>query len=84
MFSEALAKINQIPRHLKKNMFYTRSVAGVKPSLLKNPSRVIKEVILSNFEGKVIGQSADYLLANTEDAQYYLRKNCPTPDMFPQ
>lgn len=77
MFSEALSKMNQIPRLLQKNLFYIRSVASVKPAILQNIPGFIKGAVMSNFKGQVIGQHADFLLANTQEDEDFLKKNCP-------
>jgi hypothetical protein len=77
MLTEALAKLNQIPRLMKKYLFYIRSVASVNPRVLRNISKLFKEVVLSNFQGQFIGQYADYILANTKDDADFLKKHCP-------
>lgn len=77
LFSEVLAKSNQLPRLLKKNLFYIRSIACVKPSLLKNISKLFKTVVLSNFSDQVIGQFAEYILANTKEDSVFLKEHCP-------
>ena len=76
MLTETLAKLNQLPRLLKKYLFYARSGASTNPMLLRNIPKLFKEVILSNFEGQLIGQYADYILANTQSDADFLEKNC--------
>ena len=57
-------------------MFWSPIILSVTTKLVNIP-KLVKEVILSNFQGKFVGQYANYILANTQKDAEFLRKHCP-------
>lgn len=76
MFSEIAAKLNQFPRLMRTYLFYIRSMAAVKPILVRN-IRTLFLGLLRGFEGGIVGTYADYILANSPEDAEALRQQCP-------
>jgi len=72
---EIIAKLNQLPRLIRVYMFYVRSASAVKPILVRNVPNLIL-TLLRGFEEGIVGNYADYILANTQEDAEALRKQC--------
>jgi CDP-Glycerol:Poly(glycerophosphate) glycerophosphotransferase len=74
--SEVLSKLNQLPRFIRTYMFYIRSIAALEPDKLKNIPKLLV-LLMRGYEPGVVGQLADYILANAPEDAETLRKQCP-------
>jgi hypothetical protein len=76
IFILILGKLNELPRILKKYLFYYTSILVIKPIFLINIPQVIKD-FMYHLSNPTAGESADYILTNTLKEAELLKKFCP-------